>query len=298
LPIQAAARGTEISDYEFEVVFGDGTVRHLLGNAAPIRNEDGTPRGSVGAFIDITERKKAEEELRQANRLKDDFLLMASHELRTPLATAKLAVQSLAREMRKEHSFEDVAERKFSVVERQIRRLEALIATLLDVSIITEGKLRLHRASVDLADVVREVVDRLDPHVRSAGSEIRLETREVKGMWDRLKIDQALTNLVSNAIKYGEGKPIDLSLREFDGSAVVEVTDHGIGIPAESCSRIFERFERAGNVRPVAGLGLGLWIAKHLVEAHGGSIRVTSEPDAGSTFTVVLPKSEPRATQQ
>jgi signal transduction histidine kinase len=139
-----------------------------------------------------------------------------------------------------------------------------------------------------------EVVGRLESEAERAGSEVHVRVREVVGCWDRTRLDQIVTNLVGNAIKYGDGKPIEVTVDERDGAAaLLVVRDQGIGISPESHARIFERFERAADTRPVAGLGLGLWIAKRLDEAHGGEIAVTSAPGAGATFTVTLPR--PRA---
>lgn len=244
-------------------------------------------------FFDITERKKAEEALRKAGRIKDDFLSMASHELRTPLSTLRLHAETLGRSLRKAQVADEHVEGKLSRMESQIDRMEALVHTLLDVSRITAGRLVLDLAEFDLADVTKEVIEGFESHAESAGTELRLRTRAVVGRWDRMRLDQVVTNLVSNAIKYGNGQPVEVMLDERDDAAVLVVRDHGIGISPESQERIFERFERGAGVNITSGLGLGLWIARQMVEAHGGKIAVDSTPGAGATFTVTLPRVTP-----
>jgi signal transduction histidine kinase len=216
---------------------------------------------------------------------------MASHELRTPLTALSLRAETLRRCLRRSPAADEDAQRQLSAIDDQTRRLEGLIGLLLDVSRINVGRFTLDLSTFDLAEVAREVAERLKPDADLAGAELRLSTRLVIGRWDRMRLDQVVTNLVGNAIKYGPCHPVDVTVGERDGAAVVEVRDRGIGIPPESHRRIFERFERAGNVSAFRGLGLGLWIAKRLVEAHGGVISVESAPGAGSTFTVSLPRT-------
>jgi signal transduction histidine kinase len=239
---------------------------------------------------DISEFIATQEALRQASRLKDDFLSMASHELRTPLATLRLHTETLGRTLRKIEVADERVERKLSAMDSQFDRMESLVYTLLDVSRITAGKLVLDLATCDLGDLAREVVERFESQADTVGSELRLHAGRLAGCWDRMRIDQVITNLVSNALKYGAGKPVEVTVDERDGAAVLVVRDQGVGIAPESQDRIFDRFERAANTYPVSGLGLGLWIAKRLVEAHGGKITVKSAPAAGATFTVTLPR--------
>ena len=251
------------------------------------------PDHFAAVFDNITDRKKAEEALRAANRVKDDFLSMASHELRTPLSILRLQADMLGRSLHKARVFDEGVERKLTAMYSQYDRMEALVRTLLDVSRISVGKLQLDVSEFDLAELVREGVERFEPQAQSVGTEIGVRTRAVIGCWDRMRLDQVVTNLVSNAIKYGDGRPVEVTLDERNGNALIVVRDHGIGISRESQDRIFERFERAANTSVVSGLGLGLWIAKRLVEAHGGQIAVESDLGAGATFTVTLPRVTP-----
>jgi signal transduction histidine kinase len=169
-------------------------------------------------------------------------------------------------------------------------RLEALINQLLDVSRITAGRLQLELESVDLEQLLKEVTDRFGDQARSGGSSLSVKTHgPAQGRWDRSRVDQVLSNLISNALKYGAGKPVEISLRTEGGDAVVQVTDHGIGVEPEQQKKIFERFERAVAAREFGGFGLGLWISRQIAQASGGEIDVASTPGEGSTFTLRLP---------
>jgi signal transduction histidine kinase len=163
-------------------------------------------------------------------------------------------------------------------------------AALLDVSRITSGRLELAREETDLAELARDAAARLAEEAAEAGSPIACETpAPVVARVDPARVEQVFQNLLSNAVKYGSGKPVRVAVRAAEGRAHIEVHDAGIGIGAADQGRIFGRFERAVSGRNYAGLGLGLWIARRIVEAHGGTIRVASAPGAGSTFTVELP---------
>jgi PAS domain S-box-containing protein len=233
-------------------------------------------------------------EAQDAVRLRDEFLSIASHELKTPLTPLSLKLQMLASEARRqpESPFRRAVEDYIAVGSRQVKKLTELVNDLLDVARIAGGKLRLELEEVELGALVREVVTRYEPEAARAGSKLTLEEASgaVTGHWDRLRLEQVITNLVDNAIKYGSGKPIHVSLSADAGRARLRVRDEGIGISPEHLSRIFERFERAVSERHYGGLGLGLYITRTIVEALGGSIQVESTPGLGATFTVVLPR--------
>ena len=241
----------------------------------------------------IAERKRAEAEARAAARLREDFLSIASHELKTPLTSFHLALEGFARAIRS-HSVaplppERVA-RLLETMERQDRRLTKLVDELLDVSRISGGQLQLEREQVDLSAVVHDVLARFEHEAARAGCPVALSVAEgVVGLWDRSRLEQVVTNLVSNALKYGAGKEIAIGVTCESGWTHLVVRDHGIGIAPESVARIFNRFERAVSANDYGGLGLGLFITRQIVEALGGSIAVTSEIGAGATFTVDLP---------
>ncbi len=231
------------------------------------------------------------EYLESAVQTRDDFLAIAGHELKTPLAALIMQLQSVQRALERNPS--KVPER----VERATKsgfRLERLINQLLDVSRIRAGRLRLEAESVRLDELVKDVVARFVEASAKPEPPISVRCDEaVEGHWDRFRIDQVVDNLVGNAVKYGQGKPIEVDLRVQDGMALLRVVDHGIGIRPEHQKKIFQRFERATGTRDFGGLGLGLWISSQIVEASGGAIEVESAAGSGSTFTVRLPLKLP-----
>jgi PAS domain S-box-containing protein len=237
------------------------------------------------------------QQAQEAIAARDEFLFIASHELRTPLTPLLIQLQRLLRGSEQETGVTPEAARTMlRRAERQVKRLVTLIESLLDVSRISSGRLELQVEPVDLVDVLRDVTGRFREELLRTSSALELRNDgPVEGRWDRLRIEQVVTNLVSNAIKYGGGKPILVSARADGDRAWLMVQDHGIGIEKEKLSRIFDRFERAVPSHSYGGLGLGLYIARQIVNAHGGTIHVTSEPGSGSTFTVEIPKDVPGA---
>jgi signal transduction histidine kinase len=229
--------------------------------------------------------------LSEALRSRDEFLALASHELRSPLTPLLVHVQALLRTMRDGHVDPDRAARGLEVAIRQVQRLARLVDQLLDVARIQADRLELSLVDVDLSSLVREVVEQHLCEAAKCGSDLRVSAREpVIGRWDRERLEQVLSNLLTNAIKFGTGKPIEVAVSGGGGGARIVVRDQGIGIAPDAAMRIFDRFERAVEARHYGGLGLGLYITRRIVEAHQGSIRVESQPDAGATFTIDLPR--------
>lgn len=223
--------------------------------------------------------------------VRDEFLSICSHELKTPLTTLKLQTQMNRKILSKQGELPVEKIKNFLTnIDRQVDRLSRLVDDMLDVSRIAMGKLKIELDTFDLAALVKEVADRLSPQLQTAGCEVRLELgMPVRGHWDLFRIDQVVTNLITNAVKYGGGKPIQIVVEEIAGEARLIVADQGMGIAPEHHSRIFERFERAVEGRTISGLGLGLYITRQIIEAHGGTIRVESEVGKGATFIVSLP---------
>jgi PAS domain S-box-containing protein len=277
---------------EYRLRAADGSYRWHLARALPVR-QNGDILRWVGTTTDIDDQKRASEEravlvrdLREAVRARDEFLSIASHELRTPVTTIGLQADAMARGASQEAP--RLVER-CAIVKRQAERLEALVGTLLEVSRFAVGRVALEPEIVDLAAIARDVA--ADMAARSGPEqEIHVEAEPVAGRWDRVRLLQVATNLLSNAVKYGEGRPIEVRVRAEQDSAVLEVVDHGIGIPPDARDRIFDRFERAVSERHYGGLGLGLWITREIVRAMSGSIAFESELGKGSTFTVRLPR--------
>lgn len=231
---------------------------------------------------------------REAIRVRDEFLSVASHELNTPLATLTLQLEDALVD-RPGGSAPDQRRLDVERVRRQLGRLSHLVANLLDISRVTAKRLQLEVSSVDLAATTREVVEHLAPELTRAGCPVRVHApAPVVGRWDAMRVAQVVTNLLSNACKYGAGKPIDVAVEAQGPRARLTVRDEGIGIPLVDQERIFECFERAVSPRNYGGLGLGLYITRQVIEAHGGTIGVTSEPGNGSTFVVELPLAAPR----
>ncbi len=236
----------------------------------------------------------------KAVAVREEFLAVASHELKTPITTLQLQLDTLLRGARFGSSLAASPDRftaQLAVLQRQVTRLTKAIEQLLDFSRLTAGRLELECERVDLSDVVRDAVGRLEEDLARSGSTISVrDGRPNEGLWDPLRLEQVVTNLVSNAIKFGAGKPIEIALEGDARTAVLTVRDSGIGIDAERQTRLFQRFERAVSRRHYGGMGLGLWLVRGIVEAHGGSVRLTSQPGEGSTFTVELPRA--RAVQR
>jgi signal transduction histidine kinase/DNA-binding response OmpR family regulator len=230
----------------------------------------------------------------QAVGLRDEFLSIASHELRTPLSTIQLILQSLEGTARKLNSNELIP--KIQRVLRSVARLAELVTKLLDVTRIGAGQLQLEIEELDFVPVVREIVERFAEPALAAGSLLRIHVpHSLIVRADRSRLDQVVTNLLSNAIKFGDGKPIDVTLQGDASRFQLTVRDQGIGIAPEYSLRIFNRFERAVSTRHYGGLGLGLYITRRIVEAHGGTVQVDSAPGAGAAFTINLPVGAVRA---
>jgi PAS domain S-box-containing protein len=268
----------------------DGTKFWANAVLTPIRDATGELRGFAKVVRDLTERRRADEErlrllqAQEAVRLRDEFLSIAAHELRTPLTALLLQLQSLEKAAPNRAST--------SPALRSARRLAGLVEMLLDVSRIATGRLDLSKEDVDLVQLARDAIDHYSDEAKRVGSQVVLEAdRAVRGSWDALRLEQVFANLLGNAIKYAAGSSVTIRVSSRDGEARFEVADHGPGIGADDVTRIFGRFERAAPSRHYGGLGLGLYIARQVVEAHGGSIGVHETPGGGATFSVVLPRA-------
>jgi signal transduction histidine kinase len=237
------------------------------------------------------ERERLLEDRNHAIEARDQFLAVAAHELRTPIATMKLLVDHWTATLSSGAASDGQSLQQVTLLRRQVDRLAALVAELLDVSRITSGGLQLAPREVDLREIVREALERFEPEVRQRGLTVTLEAPEpVTGRWDSARLDQVVTNLIANALKYGEGRPVEISVAALPAQAVIVVRDHGVGIPAEQQSKVFGPFIRATTAKYHPGLGLGLWIAEQIVRASGGRIAVESRLQQGSTFRVELPR--------
>ncbi|MBS7562301.1 MULTISPECIES: hybrid sensor histidine kinase/response regulator [Pseudomonas] len=234
-------------------------------------------------------------ELEQAVRMRDDFMSIVAHEVRTPLNGLILETQLRKMHLARENAAAFSLDKMHAMVdrdERQIKSLIRLIEDMLDISRIRTGKLSIRPSRFDLAQLVRGLVENFAPQVEAAQSSLSLEAEQpLQGHWDEFRIEQVISNLLTNALRYGAKSPIQVRVYAQDGEARVEVRDHGIGISEENQKRIFQQFERVSASHVAAGLGLGLFISEQIVTAHGGTISVESRIGEGALFRVSLPLS-------
>jgi PAS domain S-box-containing protein len=291
LPIQnAAATGQAIYNCELEVRYQDGGNRSVIGNAVPLLLGDGSTRGAIGTFLDITDLKRAEEKLAQETRRKDEFLALLGHELRNPLAAIANAMQVVSGGV--------TAVQRASLDElivRQVDLLRRLVDDLLDLSRITHGQISLQKERVDLAPFLRRVTEAAQSTSAHRGQEVvlRLPSEPIAFMADKARLHQIAANLLDNASKYTDwGGRIEFSGRREGSEVVIRCKDNGRGIPLEMQKEIFEPFTRMEMAGQSAepGLGIGLAMVKRMVELHGGTVLVQSEgAGRGSEFVVRLP---------
>ena len=264
-------------------------------------------KSKVNVFIELYLHKKEQEELltklkftqaslEHAVRMRDEFMSIASHELKTPLTTLLLQTQLRKRSFKKGDPSSLMPERLAAMCdadEKQLIRITRLVDDMLDISRISSGKLSMTLERLDLCDLVRELIERYSELFLEADCTIDSEFCEsALGYWDHFRIEQVVSNILINAMKYGAGKPILVQVKVSLNKARIVVRDQGRGIAKEDQERIFQRFERAILGSEISGLGLGLYIVKQILEAHHGSIRVESELEKGATFEVELPLLE------
>ena len=275
--------GRRIYDYIFIPVFG----------------EDGEVEAVAGTTRDVTERKEAEESLRDADRKKDDFIALLAHELRNPLAPIRNGLQVL----RLAENDKATVARAREMMDRQLSHMVRLIDDLLDVSRITRNKMELRKARVLVADIIKNAVEAAGPAIHESQHELTviLPPEPVTLEADLTRLAQVFSNLLTNSAKYTpRGGNIWLSIEQIGDQVAVSVRDSGIGIPATSLPKIFDMFSQVDRSieRSTGGLGIGLALVKGLVEMHGGSVSAESTEGQGSTFTVRLPTSAPETVQR
>jgi PAS domain S-box-containing protein len=269
------------------------TFRWHLCRAVPELDDNGSVVGWLGTYTDFDDFKRARDAAEHAVRARDEFLSIASHELRTPLTTLQLRLQSLANDLRAvpAPTIDTRIRGKVESALRQEQRLIGLVDSLLDVSRIINGVVTLQREPVDLAEVARQVIERFAEAAANVGVALELrESGSPKGVWDRLRVEQIVQNLIANALRYAPNAPVEVTVGSRDDIAVVTVRDHGPGIAAADRERIFGPYERAVSPRNYGGLGLGLYIARQNTLSHGGTLQVISDTGDGATFIVELPR--------
>ena len=237
-------------------------------------------------------------ELEESLRARDEFIATIGHELKNPVTPVLLQMRQLHSSVTAAGSGQVPAEVLVPRMDSMLARLRGFLCTLnriLDVSSINSGRIALQFEQVDLVEVVRGVAADMERETAASQSLLTVHARErVMGRWDRLRLEQICSNLLSNAVRYGLGNPIDITVTTQGATAVLEIRDRGLGIPADELEIIFERFERGSRSRQTGGFGVGLWVVKKLCRALGGDVEVQSKPGQGSTFTITLPRDERR----
>jgi signal transduction histidine kinase len=232
-------------------------------------------------------------EAQNALQMRDEFLSIASHELKTPLTSILLNLQGVLKKISNINSKEPQIEEIRKMVElskHQSDRMTRLINDLLNVSVASTGRLKIEKEKMDLSALVEDVLLQFKTKLESSHIKVIFKNKEkIVGRWDKIRLEQVISNLLSNAIKYGNNKPIVIELRKEEKSAVFIIKDNGIGIGKKDQEMIFQQFRRAVAPQTYSGLGVGLYISNQIVDAHKGSIFVSSIPGKGSTFTVILP---------
>ncbi|HET6343905.1 MAG TPA: PAS domain-containing protein, partial [Myxococcota bacterium] len=280
-------------DVEYRTVTADGSVRWLRDVGRVFRDESGTPVRFDGINIDVTTRKQTEAALQRAVAAREHFLSIASHELRTPVTGIQLQTQMLLRSRRAGQPTPDTRLDAFLAgLEVQLQRLNRLVDDMLDVGRIGTGKLQMLHERLDLSVALTDVLEHYGPLLERAGCALQVDIAPaVVGHWDPGRVEQAITNVLGNALRYAPGRPVHVRLHVAGRHAVVEIRDDGPGISPAHQARIFERFERAVPPSEVSGLGLGLYITRSIMQAHGGGVEVISTPGEGATFILTLPLS-------
>ncbi|MFA5583640.1 MAG: PAS domain-containing sensor histidine kinase, partial [Bacteriovoracaceae bacterium] len=293
-PIGRALKGEKFANYELQFINKNtGNISYLIYGGTPIYNHRRQIVLVVVTVRDITYKKKIEIELREAINARDEFVSISSHELKTPLTTLRLKAQLFKHKIDKNENALSLQEvRKFAEdTDKQVSRLNRLVEDMLDVSRIRSGKFTLEKSEVNICHLIQTVVDQIKLQFLAAGTpEPTIEHCDnVIGNWDALRIEQVINNLLTNAIRYGEGKPVTLNAKKFGDKVRIFVKDQGAGISKDKQEKIFMRFERLEEVSESSGLGLGLFLSQKIVLSHGGHIWVESDEGKGSCFIVELP---------
>ena len=289
----ALNEGKEYNGLEIVIERPDGSRRTVLAHANPLHDDDGKLTGAVNVLVDITERKQAEDLLREADRRKSEFLAMLAHELRNPLAPLRNGLQIV----RLAHHDRPAVDQAREMMERQLAHMVRLIDDLLDLSRITNGKIELRKERIDLGAAVQDAVETSRPVIEASEHRltVALPPQAVYVDGDRTRLAQVFANLLNNAAKYTDRSGnIRLEVERQGSDVVVTVTDNGLGIPAEVLPCIFDMFTQVDRSleRSQGGLGIGLSLVRGLVEMHGGRVEAHSDGRGkGSVFSVRLPVS-------
>lgn len=231
-------------------------------------------------------------ESQEAIKLREEFLSIASHELKTPITSLKLLTQMTMKKIHSEDTLNTgYIEKTYSKFNVYLNRMSRLIEDMLDMTTLQHGSFKLNKVEMDLVEVLKSVVERMEPELTDAGNCLSYKGEEKAiGYWDSCRIEQVITNIICNAIKYAPGSPIDVSIIDRETSFLLAIQDQGMGISEENLEKVFLPFEKITSDSNISGVGLGLYISKNIVEAHQGKIWIESEVGKGSTFYIELNK--------
>lgn len=231
-------------------------------------------------------------EAHEAIKLRDEFVSIASHELKTPLTSILLNLQLVQDKIKtatdKKADMDEI-ERLIEINISQGKRLSKLINDLLNSSVISSGRLRIEKERINLKDVIDNTINKYEGRATRKRIFIKYNQKKIIGRWDAIRLEQVFTNLISNAVKYGKKKPILITVSQISDKAIIKITDKGIGIDTQDQPYVFDLFRRAVDPTSFKGLGIGLFISRQIVEAHGGSLTLESKINRGTTFIIELP---------
>lgn len=246
----------------------------------------------IAAHLSDTLRKESFQSQRSLN-LKDEFIVLASHELNTPLTSLNLQTQMAAKKLKENKHSTESMEKLVTLYNSQLSRIIKTVDDMFHISQIQSGKLKLEHSQANLGMLVQNVVDSSGQKILTEELTIDIEIQnEIIGKWDTFRIEQVLLNLITNAVKFSDGKPIKIIVAQKEGWAIIDIIDQGIGISPDNQKRVFEKYERAVSRNDYSGLGLGLYISSQIARAHGGQITVDSKLGEGSKFSLHLPISQ------
>lgn len=292
--IDEAISNKSVYELEYRIIPSPGVVKWVLsrGRCTFEPNSD-RPLRFAGVVYDISERRVKEEATRYAAKIRDQFFQIAGHELKTPLTCLHLQIQVMEWEMRQKHADTFSLDRIATGLKKQqnhLKRISRIVDNILDESKITVGRLLLQFEHFDLAEMVQEVFEDFEVTAKAFEVEVSYKSKHsVPGMYDRYRMEQVLQNLLLNAIRFGNKKPVQVEVLKDGDHALLIVRDNGYGIKEEDQERIFERFERVISENEISGMGLGLFISRNIVRDHKGDIFIKSEPGEGTEFTVRVP---------
>ena len=298
--LRRAARGEHVDGWEERLVLRDGREHRFLGTAVPLHGEHGELRGAVVSLVDISERIRAENALKEADRRKDEFLAMLAHELRNPITPIKVALELIQRNLG-DQSRRDWA---IQVVDRQLVQLTRIIDDLLELGRLVSGNISLKKEASSLRTIVTHAIEASRPRMNANRQILRVDlpTAEIPLLVDPVRLTQALSNLLDNAAKFtAPGGTISVVAVRRDNAVELRVEDTGRGMDPELLPRVFDMFVQAEPdlARAKGGLGIGLSIVRRIVELHGGTVNAYSEgTNKGSEFRVKLPVAVAEAAAQ